>query len=31
VEVGWDNEPEFIHPICADVDAERKKDLTQKG
>ena len=28
VDVGWDNEPAVIHPICNDVSAARKEDLS---
>jgi hypothetical protein len=27
VDVGWDNEPAVIHPICADVATARREDL----
>jgi hypothetical protein len=31
VDVGWDNEPAVIHPICTDVTAARKEDLHQES
>ena len=30
VDIGWDNEPAVIHPICADVSAARKEDLSDE-
>lgn len=30
VDVGWDNEPAVIHPLCEDVSAARKEDLRQE-
>ena len=31
VDVGWDNEPAVIHPICADVALARKEDLSEEA
>ena len=30
VDVGWDNEPAVIHPICNDVSTARKEDLREE-
>jgi hypothetical protein len=30
VDVGWDNEPAVIHPICNDVATARKEDLREE-